>query len=161
MATVIQCSINNSSLHLHPAKNCFELHGRKKNQPRGCRERSCDRVDDFSQALPGEEAEADEAADAAAEEEEQGEGEAEEPPADGEDEAEAEAEEEEAEDGGEEELQPDEEADELVEHGNMEQLATLVLTGEGHRLVGRHSSNPELQAFIDNVPAYMVYCIRR
>ncbi|XP_031788021.1 uncharacterized protein LOC100121644 isoform X2 [Nasonia vitripennis] len=49
----------------------------------------------------------------------------------------------------------DEETAELVENGSMEQLAALVLTGEGHRLVGRHSSNPELQAFIDNVPAYM------
>lgn len=38
----------------------------------------------------------------------------------------------------------------------MEQLAALVLNGEGRRLVGRQSSNPELQAFIDNVPAYMV-----
>ncbi|XP_023245572.1 uncharacterized protein LOC106637102 [Copidosoma floridanum] len=37
----------------------------------------------------------------------------------------------------------------------MEQLAALVLTGEGHRLVGRNSSNPEIQAFIDNVPSYM------
>lgn len=38
----------------------------------------------------------------------------------------------------------------------MEQLAALVLNGEGRRLVGRQSGNPELQAFIDNVPAYMV-----
>ena len=38
----------------------------------------------------------------------------------------------------------------------MEQLAALVLTGDGHRLIGRHSTDPELQAFIDNVPTYMV-----
>jgi predicted house-cleaning noncanonical NTP pyrophosphatase (MazG superfamily) len=49
----------------------------------------------------------------------------------------------------------DEEAAELVENGNMEQLAALVLSGEGYRIVGRHSSNPELQTFIDNVPIYM------
>lgn len=77
------------------------------------------------------------------------------------DEAEAEGEgegegEEEAGDG----MAVDEEADELAENGNMEQLAALVLTGEGHRLVGRHSSNPEFQAFIDNVPNYMVRLAR-
>lgn len=50
----------------------------------------------------------------------------------------------------------DPEVEDLLENGNMEQLATLVLNGEGRRLVGRQSSNPELQAFIDNVPAYIV-----
>lgn len=38
----------------------------------------------------------------------------------------------------------------------MEMLATLVLNGEGSRLIGRHSRNSELQAFLDNVPTYMV-----
>lgn len=38
----------------------------------------------------------------------------------------------------------------------MEMLATLVLNGEGSRLVGRRSGNVELQAFLDNVPTYMV-----
>ncbi|XP_043270896.1 uncharacterized protein [Venturia canescens] len=47
------------------------------------------------------------------------------------------------------------EVEDLLENGNMEQLAALVLNGEGRRLVGRQSSNPELQAFIDNVPAYI------
>ncbi|XP_025264040.1 uncharacterized protein LOC105255266 isoform X2 [Camponotus floridanus] len=47
------------------------------------------------------------------------------------------------------------EVDNLMGDGNMEQLAALVLNGEGRRLVGRQSGNPELQAFIDNVPAYM------
>lgn len=50
----------------------------------------------------------------------------------------------------------DPEAENLVENGNMEQLAAMVLNGDGRRLVGRHSNNSELQAFIDNVPAYMV-----
>ena len=50
----------------------------------------------------------------------------------------------------------DPEIEKLVENGNMEQLASLVLNGEGRRLVGRHSKNPELQAFIDRVPSYMV-----
>lgn len=51
----------------------------------------------------------------------------------------------------------DPEVENLLENGNMEQLAALVLNGEGRRLVGRQSNNPELQAFIDNVPAYMVF----
>lgn len=50
----------------------------------------------------------------------------------------------------------DSEVENLLENGNMEQLAALVLNGEGRRLVGRQTGNPELQAFIDNVPAYMV-----
>lgn len=50
----------------------------------------------------------------------------------------------------------DPEIEKLLETGNMEQLAALVLSGEGRRLVGRHSGNPELQAFIDRVPSYMV-----
>ncbi|KAL0105394.1 hypothetical protein PUN28_016801 [Cardiocondyla obscurior] len=49
----------------------------------------------------------------------------------------------------------DSEVEDLLETGNMEQLAALVLNGEGRRLVGRQIGNPELQAFIDNVPTYM------
>ncbi|KAB0795470.1 hypothetical protein PPYR_12309 [Photinus pyralis] len=43
----------------------------------------------------------------------------------------------------------------LIEEGNMEQLAALVLNGDGEKLIGYHSDNPELQAFLDNVPTYM------
>jgi hypothetical protein len=50
----------------------------------------------------------------------------------------------------------DEEVKQLVEEGNMEQLANLVLNGEGHRLMGQTSDDPELQGFLNNVPAYMV-----
>lgn len=50
----------------------------------------------------------------------------------------------------------DEEVKNLVEAGNMEQLANLVLNGEGHRLMGHTSDDPELQGFLNNVPAYMV-----
>lgn len=50
----------------------------------------------------------------------------------------------------------DPDVESLLQNGDMEQLATLVLNGEGRRLVGRQIGNPELQAFIDNVPAYMV-----
>jgi len=49
----------------------------------------------------------------------------------------------------------DEEVRQLVETGNMEQLANLVLNGEGHRLIGQKSDDPELQGFLNNVPAYM------
>ncbi|XP_064210783.1 uncharacterized protein LOC660320 isoform X2 [Tribolium castaneum] len=49
----------------------------------------------------------------------------------------------------------DPEITEMVESGNMEQLAALVLNGEGERLVGQTSDNPELQSFLDNVQVYM------
>ncbi|XP_053609820.1 uncharacterized protein LOC128674871 isoform X2 [Plodia interpunctella] len=49
----------------------------------------------------------------------------------------------------------DPEITELINSANMEMLATLVLNGEGSRLVGRRSRNSELQAFLDNVPTYM------
>lgn len=38
----------------------------------------------------------------------------------------------------------------------MEQLATLVLNGEGKQLIGKTSNQPDIQAFLDNVPIYMV-----
>jgi hypothetical protein len=38
----------------------------------------------------------------------------------------------------------------------MEQLASLVLNGKGNKLVGRKTSQLDIQAFIDNVPNYMV-----
>lgn len=50
----------------------------------------------------------------------------------------------------------DAEVMEMVESGNMEQLATLVLNGEGDRLIGQQSNNHEIQAFLENVPIYMV-----
>lgn len=50
----------------------------------------------------------------------------------------------------------DPEVTELINSANMEMLAALVLNGEGLRLVGRQSRNLELQAFLNNVPTYMV-----
>lgn len=38
----------------------------------------------------------------------------------------------------------------------MEELAVLVLNGEGNKLVGRTSSQPDIQAFLENIPLYMV-----
>lgn len=38
----------------------------------------------------------------------------------------------------------------------MEQLASLVLNGEGRKLISLNSEQPEIQAFLENVPAYMV-----
>lgn len=50
----------------------------------------------------------------------------------------------------------DSDISEMVDSGNMEQLAAIVLNGDGARLVGQSSDNPEIQAFLDNVPIYMV-----
>lgn len=44
----------------------------------------------------------------------------------------------------------------MVDEGNMEQLAAVVLNGDGDKLVGQQSDNAELQSFLDNVPVYMV-----
>ncbi|CAG4971061.1 unnamed protein product [Parnassius apollo] len=49
----------------------------------------------------------------------------------------------------------DPEVTDLINSANMEMLATLVLNGEGSRLIGRRSHNAELQAFLENVPTYM------
>lgn len=38
----------------------------------------------------------------------------------------------------------------------MEELAVLVLNGEGSKLVGRTSTQPDIQAFLENIPLYMV-----
>lgn len=44
----------------------------------------------------------------------------------------------------------------VIETGDMEQLAVIVLNGEGKKLLGQRSELPEIQAFLDNVPSYMV-----
>ncbi|XP_057668125.1 uncharacterized protein LOC130901063 isoform X2 [Diorhabda carinulata] len=41
------------------------------------------------------------------------------------------------------------------EAGNMEQLAAMVLNGDGAKLIDMNSENPELQTFLENVPTYM------
>ncbi|XP_050310210.1 uncharacterized protein LOC126746131 isoform X5 [Anthonomus grandis grandis] len=43
----------------------------------------------------------------------------------------------------------------MIRSGNMEQLAALVLNGDGDKLIGEKSDNPELQTFLNNVPVYM------
>nr|XP_043066762.1 uncharacterized protein LOC108121417 isoform X1 [Drosophila bipectinata] len=43
----------------------------------------------------------------------------------------------------------------IVESGDLEQLAEIVLNGEGGRLMGLTSPEPEIQAFLNNVPTYM------
>ncbi|KAH8253993.1 hypothetical protein KR032_007931, partial [Drosophila birchii] len=43
----------------------------------------------------------------------------------------------------------------IVESGDLEQLAEIVLNGEGGRLMGLKSPEPEIQAFLNNVPSYM------
>lgn len=44
----------------------------------------------------------------------------------------------------------------VIDMRDMEQLAEMVLNGDGHFLVGTKSDQPEIQAFLDNVPVYMV-----
>ncbi|XP_058815671.1 uncharacterized protein LOC131679117 isoform X6 [Topomyia yanbarensis] len=44
---------------------------------------------------------------------------------------------------------------EVIDSGDMEQLAVIVLNGKGGKLLGRRSELPEIQAFLDNVPSYM------
>lgn len=44
----------------------------------------------------------------------------------------------------------------MIEEHDMEQLAAMVLNGDGQYLIGAKSTQPEIQAFLDNVPAYMV-----
>ncbi|KAH8307053.1 hypothetical protein KR044_004237 [Drosophila immigrans] len=44
---------------------------------------------------------------------------------------------------------------EVIEAGDMEQLAEIVLNGEGARLLSLKSKEPEIQAFLNNVPSYM------
>lgn len=48
----------------------------------------------------------------------------------------------------------------IIESGDMEQLAALVLNGHGTKLVGMITDQAEIQAFLDNVPAYMVKLIK-
>ncbi|XP_032590622.1 uncharacterized protein LOC6559725 isoform X2 [Drosophila grimshawi] len=43
----------------------------------------------------------------------------------------------------------------IIESGDMEQLAEIVLNGEGGRLLGLKSKEAEIQAFLNNVPSYM------
>ncbi|XP_055689639.1 uncharacterized protein LOC129793555 [Lutzomyia longipalpis] len=42
-----------------------------------------------------------------------------------------------------------------IEGGDMEYLAAVVLNGEGRKLMGLETKQAEIQAFLDNVPAYM------
>ncbi|XP_061511320.1 uncharacterized protein LOC1279236 isoform X5 [Anopheles gambiae] len=42
-----------------------------------------------------------------------------------------------------------------IDSADLEQLAAIVLNGEGKQLIGRKSDQTEIQAFLDNVPAYM------
>uniref|UniRef100_W8BBU3 Serine/threonine-protein phosphatase 6 regulatory ankyrin repeat subunit B n=1 Tax=Ceratitis capitata TaxID=7213 RepID=W8BBU3_CERCA len=44
---------------------------------------------------------------------------------------------------------------EAIESGDMEQLAQIVLNGDGNKLVNMESHNPDIQAFLNNVPNYM------
>ncbi|XP_055544686.1 uncharacterized protein LOC129729856 isoform X8 [Wyeomyia smithii] len=43
----------------------------------------------------------------------------------------------------------------IINSGDMEQLAVIVLDGKGSKLLGYRSELPEIQAFLENVPSYM------
>ncbi|KAL7031544.1 hypothetical protein ACKWTF_007045 [Chironomus riparius] len=43
----------------------------------------------------------------------------------------------------------------IINSGDMEQLAILVLNGDGNKLIGKTTTQPDIQAFLDNVPIYM------
>lgn len=53
-------------------------------------------------------------------------------------------------------LQNNDELQKLIDAGDMEQLAVLVLNGDGKKLIGRKSNQPDIQAFLENVTVYMV-----
>ncbi|GAB0094568.1 uncharacterized protein DMENIID0001_098860 [Sergentomyia squamirostris] len=56
------------------------------------------------------------------------------------------------------ELQTSAQADKIksaIEAGDMEYLAAIVLNGDGNKLIGLETKQPEIQAFLDNVTAYM------
>ncbi|XP_036331384.1 uncharacterized protein LOC118743025 [Rhagoletis pomonella] len=78
-------------------------------------------------------------------------------------EVEAEAEDETASEAAEDAAEPEVEAIEgeesditkVINSGDMEQLAQIVLNGDGNKLVNMQSQNPDIQAFLNNVPSYM------
>ncbi|KAG5684639.1 hypothetical protein PVAND_013859 [Polypedilum vanderplanki] len=53
------------------------------------------------------------------------------------------------------EPQQEDDIQKIINSGDMEQLAALVLDGNGKKLVGRISKQPDIQAFLENVPIYM------
>lgn len=44
----------------------------------------------------------------------------------------------------------------IIASGDMEQLAQIVLNGDGQKLLNIEAQEPEIQAFLRNVPNYMV-----
>lgn len=50
----------------------------------------------------------------------------------------------------------DENVERLVASGDLEQMAAMVLSGQGDRLQGFTSDDPDVQTFLNNVPAYIV-----
>lgn len=44
----------------------------------------------------------------------------------------------------------------VIRQEDMEKLASVVLNGDGEQLAGHTSTKPDIQSFLDNVPAYMV-----
>ncbi|EEB13740.1 ankyrin repeat-containing protein, putative [Pediculus humanus corporis] len=49
----------------------------------------------------------------------------------------------------------DDNIDNMILNGNLEGLASLVLNGEGEKLIGKVSENSDVQYFLENVPSYL------
>ncbi|XP_075237605.1 uncharacterized protein LOC142333898 [Lycorma delicatula] len=56
---------------------------------------------------------------------------------------------------GNQEIETDSEVREIVDSGDLEGMADLVLSGHGDKLLSCRSRLPDVQMFIDNVPTYM------
>ncbi|XP_030388519.1 uncharacterized protein LOC115634764 [Scaptodrosophila lebanonensis] len=53
------------------------------------------------------------------------------------------------------EVDEDTRIQQIIASGDLEQLAQIVLNGDGGRLLGLQTKEPEVQAFLNNVPSYM------
>ena len=52
---------------------------------------------------------------------------------------------------------------EIMNEGNLEELASIVLCGDGEKLLNKVTQNSNSQEFINNIPSYMVifnFCVR-
>lgn len=60
------------------------------------------------------------------------------------------------EDEDEENTEHADDVDRMIDEGDVEALATMVLNGEGDKLLGKNSTKAEVQVFLENLPSYLV-----